>query len=337
MAKPREVDYLQPEERPVLEARRHGLSAVDGLLGLSLLWMAVSAATVAFALRGPGELAGAAWTVAGMVGVGYLIGMVAIHWRRATSLYVVTRERVYGARGRLRFHLTQTTYDKVTDLHLRQSLFGRWWGYGTVIVQTAGTGLRLAGVRDPVAFKARIEEQREAFIRELVGRARPVATGATIASEPTPPQRSLWEGRPSPASIAVAFVFAVLFFVVGVVLFSIGLAVGRPMVIGGGVMAGFALLSFWPRWLLYRYSRFEVTSRGVALQKGWLSRRRVEATYSKVTDVAVAQDILGRILGYGTITINTAGSNEAPVVFAGVPDPESVKATIDAARGGRSG
>jgi hypothetical protein len=37
-------------------------------------------------------------------------------------------------------------------------------------------------------------------------------------------------------------------------------------------------------------------------------------------------------LGYGNITINTAGSNQAPVVFHGLGDPERIKEIIDEAR-----
>jgi uncharacterized membrane protein YdbT with pleckstrin-like domain len=68
---------------------------------------------------------------------------------------------------------------------------------------------------------------------------------------------------------------------------------------------------------------------------GWLSRRRVETTFEKVTDVTTYQGLVARLLDYGNITINTAGSNVAPVVFLGVGDPDGVKATIDEARARR--
>jgi uncharacterized membrane protein YdbT with pleckstrin-like domain len=332
---PRDVDYLQPGEESVLTARRHMLSAVDTFLGLTFLWLAVTGGLVAVALLGPEVARDAAWTVTALVAVAHVIAMTATHWRRATSLYVVTRERVYGAHGRMRFQLTQTTYDKVTDLHLRQSVFGRLWGYGTVIVQTAGTGLALIGVSDPVAFKQAIEEQREAFIARLVRKAPARATGNAQRDadmRPDAARRVVWEGRPAPASLVGGFTVAIVFLVVGIAVLGVGLATGTPAVWGGAVGIAIAIVTAWGQWIEYRYSRFEVSTRGVALQKGWLSRRRVEATYSKVTDVTVAQDILGRILGYGRIVINTAGSNEAPVVFAGVAQPSQVKAVVDDAR-----
>jgi membrane protein YdbS with pleckstrin-like domain len=338
--RPHEVDYLQDDEVPVLQARRHPLSVVDNLLGMLTLYAIAVAASIIvfwFVLPAPWHEVGAGFlTVATLL---LLLGIILVHWRRTTSLYTVTADRVYMAYGRLRFHLLQTTYDKVTDLHLHQSLFGRIWGFGTVRVQTAGTGLDLQGVRDPVAFKNGIEGQREAFLHRLLAEhvptPRPGADEADASGETLLEVRdaaTVWTGRPALASFFGGILSPLLFLLFGAMFLIANTATEAPIGWLAPLFALWGLLMVWSRFLQYRYSRFEVTGRGVVLSRGWLSRRRVEATFAKVTDVSVDQDVIARMFGYGRITINTAGSNQAAVTFNGVGDPDKVKAIIDQAR-----
>lgn len=337
MVRPRDIDYLQPEETVVLQAHRHPLSVVDGLIWMALAYLAFCGAALAVAYVWlHGAAIPVAWSFTGVATGVLLAGVVALHWRRATSLYTVTGDRVYMAYGRLRFILLQTTFDKVTDLHLHQSLWGRIWDFGTIRVQTAGTGLALAGVQDPVAFKKRIEACREAFLHGLLSEHAPVEAGAPTA-RPRGEAETLWTGRPSPASFLGGALGAAILFLAGTGLAIGGALAGSPAGWWAFGLIAMAGITVWTRWIQYRYTRFEVSDRGVALTRGWLSRRRVEATFAKVTDVAVEQDVLARLLGYGRITINTAGSNEAPVVFHGVARPDEAKAIIDRARRGAGG
>ncbi len=327
------MDYLQPDETELEQVRRHTLSAVDGFLGITLLWAAaLVAAIILSGTDGLGQYAANIWTAFGLVTVAAIWLAVLLHWRRATSLYTVTGERVYFAYGRIRFHLLQTTYDKVTDLHIHQSLFGRIWGYGTVRVQTAGTGLSLAGVVDPVTFKQRIEDARSKFLRSLIQSS--TASVRSVGKSPEAgPATVSWSGTPSPHSLLGGMLAAGLAVTIGLVLLGVALFIAPEAFIGAGITITVGLAIAWGQWIAYRYTSYQVSDRGVVVQKGWLSRRRIEATFAKVTDVAVEQGIVPRLLGYGKITINTAGSNEAPVVFHGIAEPDAVKAVIDDVRG----
>jgi uncharacterized membrane protein YdbT with pleckstrin-like domain len=67
-------------------------------------------------------------------------------------------------------------------------------------------------------------------------------------------------------------------------------------------------------WLLMKwFERFtteiDVTDKRVIYKKGFISRETVEMNMDKIVSVDVKQSILGRILDYGTITINGAGDN----------------------------
>jgi len=69
-------------------------------------------------------------------------------------------------------------------------------------------------------------------------------------------------------------------------------------------------------------SEFAITNRRVVIKQGLVSRRTFEMNLSKIESVNVDQSLLGRVLGYGTITIiGTGGTREtfgdiaAPIEF----------------------
>lgn len=69
-------------------------------------------------------------------------------------------------------------------------------------------------------------------------------------------------------------------------------------------------------------SEFAITNKRVIIKVGLVSRRTVEMNLSKVESVNVDQSILGRVFGYGTISvIGTGGTREsftniaAPLLF----------------------
>ncbi len=60
-----------------------------------------------------------------------------------------------------------------------------------------------------------------------------------------------------------------------------------------------------------RLSEFAVTNRRIVIKTGFIARRTVEMNLSKIESVNVDQSVMGRILGYGTLTIiGTGGTRE---------------------------
>lgn len=336
--------FLQEGETPLRLEGRHPLSALDAWIGIAVLLLLVCGGAFVVAAFVDAAFVPYALAISAVATVLAVAWALAVWLRVRTSLNVVTPERVYHAHGMLRFFLSQTTYDRVTDLHVHQSFFGRRFGFGTVLVQTAGQGVHLIGVRDPLGAKRAIEEAREAMVRRLVaahrGKKAAVAgpTGtAKSAAKALAPRRldapPVWTGAPTLASMLTQVVPTALFFVP----FAIISLAGAPLA------GGFALIM--PALLLLvlgimvvnmvirlRTTHYEVHGWGVAVASGWLGRSRVECRYEKVTDVAVTQGVWGRVFGFGTIRINTAGGVEAPVNFVGVRAPDEVKAIVDRAR-----
>lgn len=65
--------------------------------------------------------------------------------------------------------------------------------------------------------------------------------------------------------------------------------------------------------IIMKYTdEFAITNKRVIIKTGLFSRKTVEMNHSKIESVNVDQSILGRILGYGTISIvGTGGTRES--------------------------
>ena len=75
---------------------------------------------------------------------------------------------------------------------------------------------------------------------------------------------------------------------------------------------------------------FAVTKVRAMLVHGILTRRVDMMPLSKVTDLTVDRSILGRMLGYGTIVLESAGQDQALSKVEYVPEPESIYLDISA-------
>jgi len=62
-----------------------------------------------------------------------------------------------------------------------------------------------------------------------------------------------------------------------------------------------------------------VTDRRVIYKTGIFQRHSMEMNRSKVETVGVNQSILGRMLGYGTVTVRGTGGSFEPIPFIGDP------------------
>jgi uncharacterized membrane protein YdbT with pleckstrin-like domain len=78
------------------------------------------------------------------------------------------------------------------------------------------------------------------------------------------------------------------------------------------LLAGLALVSALGPWIKVASSEFAVTDKRVLVKIGLLQRDSLETLLSKVEAIGVDQTLLGRMLGFGTITIvGTGGTREA--------------------------
>jgi membrane protein YdbS with pleckstrin-like domain len=69
---------------------------------------------------------------------------------------------------------------------------------------------------------------------------------------------------------------------------------------------------------------FAVTNRRVIRKVGLLSREIEQAPLDKIQDITVDQGLLGRLLGFGTVTLETA-SERGSLVFRTIAQPEAMR------------
>jgi uncharacterized membrane protein YdbT with pleckstrin-like domain len=78
-----------------------------------------------------------------------------------------------------------------------------------------------------------------------------------------------------------------------------------------------------------------VTTKRLIVKHGFIRRSTVEINLGKVESIQVDQEMLGRMLNYGTLVISGTGTSHAPI--AGIADPMAFrKAFIEAQDSARS-
>ncbi|HKF41690.1 MAG TPA: PH domain-containing protein [Thermoanaerobaculia bacterium] len=84
-------------------------------------------------------------------------------------------------------------------------------------------------------------------------------------------------------------------------------------------LASFAMLRFRAN-----LDEFIVTSRRVIRKVGVVSREIQQAPLEKIQDITIEQGVLGRMLGFGTVIVETA-SEKGMIVFPSVAGPEGFR------------
>jgi uncharacterized membrane protein YdbT with pleckstrin-like domain len=121
---------------------------------------------------------------------------------------------------------------------------------------------------------------------------------------------------------------------------AIGLVVGGLVLAGVlseliGRHSGYALLVIWLAWLvllIYFLVRatewfenyFVVTSQRMLLTSGIVTRKVAMMPLVKVTDMSFQRNFQGRLLGYGTFILESAGQDQALRVVDHLPYPEQL-------------
>jgi len=113
-----------PEERIVVEARRHGIVLVRPLARAALLAAAGGAGVVA---GWPFSPAGAALLVAAA------LAAVTAVWRWDRTQVVLTTEKLFVVHGVVRRRAAAVRLERVGTVELEQTLLGRLLRYGTVV------------------------------------------------------------------------------------------------------------------------------------------------------------------------------------------------------------
>lgn len=100
--------------------------------------------------------------------------------------------------------------------------------------------------------------------------------------------------------------------------------IGVGLVLAIGVVVG-GRRGLWPL-LVWRGTHYVFTDERIVLQSGVLSRERRDLPLNRINDHAMSQSVLGRLLGYGEMTVDSVGDQVA--VLVAVPHVQYVQTTL---------
>lgn len=100
--------------------------------------------------------------------------------------------------------------------------------------------------------------------------------------------------------------------------------VGRPVGLLAAAFVALALLAFLIRRFRASQDEFVVTNRRVIRKVGFYAREIQQAPLEKVQDISVEQGVFARMLGYGTVIVETA-SEKGMLIFPSIASPESFR------------
>ncbi len=149
-------------EGVVFKTRRHWLAILPTILVNSLLSLLIIVGSL-FLVSQVGPLA-----LLLILLLVFPLGKLAVdllHWWN--EQYVITNRRVVQVEGIINKHVIDSSLEKVNDVVLDQSVWGRFLGYGDVEILTASEiGVnRLDRVAQPVRFKTEMLNQKEGVSR----------------------------------------------------------------------------------------------------------------------------------------------------------------------------
>ncbi|HEV2101020.1 MAG TPA: PH domain-containing protein [Stellaceae bacterium] len=147
---------LQPGETVVYETQLHWLIYLRAILALiAAALLAIGALSIASDQRQ--YLSLSLWIAAAIFALLACSAGLGAFVRRATTELAVTDHRVIYKTGLLSRHTLEMNLSKVESVDVDQTVLGRIFSYGTVIVRGTGGSLEpMRRIADPLAFRSRI-------------------------------------------------------------------------------------------------------------------------------------------------------------------------------------
>lgn len=87
-----------------------------------------------------------------------------------------------------------------------------------------------------------------------------------------------------------------------------------------------SFIAIFPHFIRFLTTELALTNKKVIGKVGLIRTYSVASALNKIQNISVSSGLFGKIFGYGTIKIETAGAE--PVYFYGIKKPESFKKAV---------
>ncbi|MFC6766524.1 PH domain-containing protein [Natrinema soli] len=139
----------------------------------------------------------------------------------------------------------------------------------------------------------------------------------------------VWESRPHPITMGIRLPIGIGLALVGFLVAGwsgtdgIGLLtiLGVLLIVVGAVAASI-------RYFVWTNTRYVITSSELYKKRGIVSRDVTQFRLERVQNTSLRQSGIGRLLGYGDLTVYTAGSGDPELTFERVPKPERASSRL---------
>ena len=165
------IDYLKQQlgdnEKIVYTERHHWIFPIAEMIKW-ILFAAVVLVVIILLKSWQPEWRWVNWLFIAFVVPAFRIAWGFISWRM--NVYALTNRRVVEVTGVVNKTVADSSLEKLTDVVLRQGLFGRLLGYGDIEVLTAaaGAGINyLKQIRKPMQFKQAMVNAKEDLEHEM--------------------------------------------------------------------------------------------------------------------------------------------------------------------------
>ncbi len=145
-------------------------------------------------------------------------------------------------------------------------------------------------------------------------------------------EKLIWEGRPT-WKWSISFllkwgIVGLLPLIVGILL---GLVVDVSISWFFAVTVVFIAVIVVLAWIKRLDSHYTVTDRRVLVRRGIANRNERSASIDRIQNVNTKQGLYGRVLNFGDIEFDTAGSdtNDSDLALRGINDPHKMRDTFD--------
>ncbi len=153
---------LGKNETIVIKTRRHWMVLVGSIVGNVFFALIIIAIAVGLWITGIAAPVGGLLLILLLIPAALFIRDYLDWWNEE---YLVTNRRVVQAEGTVNKHVIDSSLEKVNDVVLNQSFFGRMFDYGDIEIMTASEiGVnKLRTIAHPVKFKTEMLNQKEAM------------------------------------------------------------------------------------------------------------------------------------------------------------------------------